>query len=121
MLATRAILLCIDPEWASMDQGVFVCINCSGVFRSFGRVKSVALDGWTSKEIEVTNLIVAIASAVTQLTCSQLAIQLTTVITYHVYYMCMQVMSESGNNKVNREMEASVPVCWLKPYPGCSE
>lgn len=42
-----------DPEWASIDQGVFMCINCSGVFRSFGRVKSVALDGWTAKEIEV--------------------------------------------------------------------
>ena len=43
----------VDPEWASIDQGVFMCINCSGVFRSFSRVKSVALDGWTNKEIEV--------------------------------------------------------------------
>ena len=43
----------VDPEWASIDQGVFVCINCSGVFRSFSRVKSVALDGWSDKEIQV--------------------------------------------------------------------
>jgi len=57
--ATITDVIRTDPEWASLDQGVFVCINCSGVFRSFGRVKSVALDGWTSKEIEVTtNLIV---------------------------------------------------------------
>lgn len=41
-----------------MDQGVFICINCSGVFRSFGRVKSVALDGWSDKEIGVKLFII---------------------------------------------------------------
>lgn len=47
-----------DPVWASVDQGVFVCINCSGVFRSFSRVKSVELDDWSEKEIEVYNIVI---------------------------------------------------------------
>ena len=35
--------------------------------------------------------------------------------------MTLQAMSDSGNNKVNKTLEVSVPDCWLKPYPGCSE
>ena len=36
--------------WASLDFGVFVCINCSGIHRSFGmhitRIRSTKLDSW---------------------------------------------------------------------------
>jgi hypothetical protein len=47
--------------WVSLGYGVFVCINCSGVHRSFGmhitRVRSTKLDSWTladSKIMEIT-------------------------------------------------------------------
>ncbi|PKA58616.1 ADP-ribosylation factor GTPase-activating protein AGD12 [Apostasia shenzhenica] len=45
-----------DPKWASANIGVFICLKCSGVHRSFGthisKVLSVALDEWSDEEIE---------------------------------------------------------------------
>ena len=39
-----------DPEWASINLGVFICIECSGIHRSFGthisKVRSIKLDKW---------------------------------------------------------------------------
>jgi len=39
------------PEWASTNLGVFLCLNCAGVHRSFGtgvsKVKSLNLDKWS--------------------------------------------------------------------------
>ncbi|EGG16247.1 pleckstrin domain-containing protein [Cavenderia fasciculata] len=47
-----------DPQWASVNLTVFVCIVCAGVHRSLGvhisRVKSVNLDSW--KETEVAGM-----------------------------------------------------------------
>ena len=43
----------IGPRWASMNLGVLVCLNCSGIHRRLGvhisKVKSVTLDGWKIK------------------------------------------------------------------------
>jgi len=39
-----------DPTWASINLGVMVCIQCSGIHRSLGvhisKVRSVDLDQW---------------------------------------------------------------------------
>lgn len=44
-----------DPEWASVNLGIFLCIECAGAHRSLGRdkskVKSIQLDKWTDDEI----------------------------------------------------------------------
>ncbi|XP_063683409.1 uncharacterized protein LOC134817954 isoform X2 [Bolinopsis microptera] len=40
-----------DPEWACIDHGTTICIDCSGVHRSMGvnvsKVRSLLLDNWT--------------------------------------------------------------------------
>jgi len=40
----------LDPEWAAINLGVLVCIECSGVHRALGvnisKVRSITLDKW---------------------------------------------------------------------------
>lgn len=47
-----------DPEWASINFGVLLCIDCSGVHRSMGvhisKVRSLTLDAWDSDQLEVS-------------------------------------------------------------------
>ena len=54
---------CVDchkrgPRWASANLGVFMCIDCSGIHRALGVhisfVRSVNLDSWTTKQVEVS-------------------------------------------------------------------
>ncbi|CAK0841262.1 unnamed protein product, partial [Prorocentrum cordatum] len=44
------------PEWASVNQGVTLCIVCAGVHRSLGahvsKVKSLRLDSWKPDEVQ---------------------------------------------------------------------
>lgn len=39
-----------DPDWASLNIGVLMCIECSGIHRNLGshisKVRSLALDEW---------------------------------------------------------------------------
>ena len=45
-----------SPSWASINLGVFVCINCSGCHREIGvhvtKIKSVNLDVWPSEVLK---------------------------------------------------------------------
>ena len=46
-----------SPDWASINLGVLICIDCSGIHRSLGvhisKVRSVTLDSWTSELLEL--------------------------------------------------------------------
>ncbi|CAL9693435.1 unnamed protein product [Knipowitschia caucasica] len=42
-----------DPDWGSCTVGVFVCLNCSGIHRSFShKVRSIKLDFWEDSLVE---------------------------------------------------------------------
>ena len=51
---------CVDcgeknPIWASMNNGVFLCLKCAGVHRSFGMnmsyIRSLQIDSWTENQL----------------------------------------------------------------------
>jgi len=46
-----------DPNWASINLGIFICLSCSGIHRSLGthitKVRSCTLDTWEPQQIEV--------------------------------------------------------------------
>ena len=55
-------LVCVDcpmrlPRWASLNLGIFMCTNCSGIHRGLGvhisRVRSTQLDKWTPEQVGV--------------------------------------------------------------------
>ncbi|XP_064642137.1 arf-GAP with coiled-coil, ANK repeat and PH domain-containing protein 2-like isoform X2 [Lineus longissimus] len=46
-----------DPRWSSMNLGITLCIECSGIHRSFGvhksKVRSLTLDAWEPEQLKV--------------------------------------------------------------------
>lgn len=66
ILAMTGNDLCADcgspnPEWASLNHGCMVCIECSGVHRNFGshisRIRSLHLDQWRPELVSVMTAI----------------------------------------------------------------
>lgn len=61
MVSQKHNLTCADcdekrPRWASINLGVFVCVNCSGAHRKMGthisQVRSIDLDDWQPAWVE---------------------------------------------------------------------
>ncbi len=50
----------MNPLWASINNGVFVCLSCSGLHRSLGvqmsQVRSLTLDSWTERQLKSMSL-----------------------------------------------------------------
>jgi hypothetical protein len=53
--------ICFDcsaslPKWASVNNGVFVCLNCAGVHRGLGVnisfIRSLTMDNWDEKQLK---------------------------------------------------------------------
>ncbi|MEQ2316069.1 hypothetical protein AMECASPLE_028927 [Ameca splendens] len=46
-----------DPRWASVNLGVTVCIECSGIHRSLGvhlsKIRSLTLDSWEAEQLKL--------------------------------------------------------------------
>ena len=43
------------PKWASLNNGVFLCLKCAGIHRGLGvdisTIRSLQIDSWTDKQI----------------------------------------------------------------------
>ena len=53
--------LCFDcgtenPKWASINNGILLCLKCAGIHRGFGlqisTIRSLQVDSWTEKQVK---------------------------------------------------------------------
>ena len=46
----------VNPQWASVNNAVFVCLNCAGIHRNLGvqisTIRSLVLDSWNEKDLK---------------------------------------------------------------------
>lgn len=64
IIIVQSSILCLpDPDWASLNLGALICIECSGIHRNLGthlsRVRSLDLDDWP---VELSMVMTAIGN-----------------------------------------------------------
>ena len=49
-----------NPKWASINNGILLCLKCAGVHRGFGlqisTIRSLQVDSWTEKQVKYLSL-----------------------------------------------------------------
>jgi ADP-ribosylation factor GTPase-activating protein 1 len=49
-----------NPKWASLNNGIILCLKCAGIHRSFGLqisiIRSVQVDSWNEKQVKYLSL-----------------------------------------------------------------
>ena len=49
-----------NPKWASINNGIILCLKCAGIHRSFGlqisTIRSLQVDSWTEKQVKYLSL-----------------------------------------------------------------
>ena len=49
-----------NPRWASLNNGIILCLKCAGIHRSFGLqisiIRSVQVDSWTEKQVKYLSI-----------------------------------------------------------------
>uniref|UniRef100_A0A672NIB5 Arf-GAP with coiled-coil, ANK repeat and PH domain-containing protein n=1 Tax=Sinocyclocheilus grahami TaxID=75366 RepID=A0A672NIB5_SINGR len=85
-----------EPRWASINLGILLCIECSGIHRSLGvhcsKVRSLTLDSWEPELLKV---------------CSNIQIFKHALTITAVCSVVMQLMCELGNSIINHIYEGS--------------
>ncbi|XP_075070419.1 arf-GAP with GTPase, ANK repeat and PH domain-containing protein 3 isoform X4 [Mixophyes fleayi] len=97
--SVRGNSMCVDcdtanPDWASLNLGALMCIECSGIHRNLGthlsRVRSLDLDDWP---VELTMVMMAIGNSLANI----------------VWEHCIE-----GYNKPGPESSREEKECWIR-------